>query len=533
MTDFLFVSGTELPTEVQAQKNSEERTLRNSFLRKLNDKNGIQKQSKDFDIYLIGNPVFKSGFLPIWSKLNPESILKRPSVIADLYRQLSGICGILVIDHVAGKLIFVSDPLGMIPVFLYREGNISSLFTRPTDLLTIGQLNLNWDEDSVQSYLCNGHFILHRTWWKEVGRVKAATILVFDEKDQTWTETRYWRWPEPLHSKRDRKAFRGEIRNIFHRNIQDFRLNGIPSAVALSGGRDSRWLLSVMNEYHPVSTFSFGAEHSPDLEIAGKCARLLRLQHTEYMLSYQNWYQDRLNPFLAAGGMLTMDHFHEGNLNDELSQHYGLVCTGFLGGFAPRGAFVKLSKHSARKHFSFFPESESWADTFYSSSSLHPFLIDQKMTNLAAHHLYHLSRYYKLATPFYHLDYIECFYSSHYDFWEEQYDYTKTIVEDIPRSLAALPWQKTGFALDRIWLNTLWTVYGVDSLLGKFNPSRGGSRAFYDYRKIMEEVNQRISDLSENFIFPADCFKGTNVREQIRLLSAMSWVDEVRKIRNS
>lgn len=535
MTDFLFLSGADLPGDAGSEESERSEIFVNSRLKKNKPRKGIHiyRIAEEYDIYLVGNPVLKKGFESVWNTLDPERILADPKRILWFYQQLSGICGILIVWHAVRKLIFVSDPLGLIPVFIYQHGNISALFSKPGDLASMGQLRLSWDEDAIQSYVCNGHFINHGSWWKEVKRVKASSVLLFDESSGTWSDHRYWSWKELVPANQDRKEFREESRDIFHRHIRELEVEKHRNGVALSGGRDSRWLFFVMNQYHRCGSFSFGIESSPDLEIAKSCANHSGNSHQEFRLRYENWYEDRVPSFLSAGGMLTLDHFHEGAIHGQLSGSYDAVFTGFFGGFSPRRGYVRLSDDSARSAFAFFPEDGSWKDDFYNDDSLHSYLIDQKMTNLAAHHLYQLSRHFSLATPFYHMEWIMHFYARNQGYWQEQYDYTKTIVDDLPDVLSSLPWQKTGFPLNAVARNTFWTTTGLNYLSDKIRAIFGQNRSMYDYIRIKQVVKNKIDERSGPDVLPVPCYKGASVREQIHLLSALTWMEHVRKIRSS
>jgi len=480
-------------------------------------------RTTEFELFLIGNPLFKKGFENIWNSLDIDKIQKDDSFLQNLFNEISGICGILAIDLLNKCSYIITDPLGMWPVYVYNSTDKIAVTTQLKHFIH-QTFPIQWNVEAIQKFIENGYFDNDGCWWKEVRKLKAACVYTYDGKILNYRK--YQTWNDLKGIEKTTKDFCLESKQILHNHISQFDTKNKVCTIALSGGRDSRWINWVTAQYHSTESFSFGESNCTDLRIAKIISQVLQQKHKEYHLKYSNWYEDRIDEFISCGGMLSLEHFHEGKLNAEIQKHSSLVLTGFMAGFAPSDGY----NENIRKHLY---KNYSKEDTeFYGYHSLHPLFIDQKMRNLAAHHLYFLSRYYILATPFYHMPWLNHFYSTHSSFFEEQYRYSKTILLDLSKKLSDIPWQKTGFPISYVFLNTVIQYTKIDVLIRKLKLWLGFKFDFYNYNNVEPQINAQISKhlLLINPILP---FRPTkNKSYLLRYLSVLSWQQYVVKLQN-
>ncbi|MBK7810304.1 MAG: hypothetical protein IPI50_03525 [Saprospiraceae bacterium] len=483
----------------------------------------IIRKTSEYEIYLIGNPLLKKGFTEIWNPLDIAKIQKEDTYLQRLFNEISGICGILAIDRLKKCVHLITDPLGMWPVYIYNSAEKIAVSTQLKHFIHQAY-PLQWDMEAIQKFVENGYFDNHSCWWKEVKKLKAACVYTYDGKSLNYR--RYQSWNDLKPVVKTTQEFCLESKQILHNHISQFDTKNKTCIIALSGGRDSRWINWVSTQYHSTESFSFGEPNCADLRIAKSISDALKQKHKEYHLNYSNWYEDRLDEFISCGGMLSLEHFHEGKLNDEIKKHSSQVLTGFMGGFAPSNGYKKNKRKHLYKNYS----KEDLE--FYGQRSLHPLLIDQKMRNLAAHHLYFLSRYYILATPFYHMPWLKHFYSAHKSFFQEQYRYSKTIYLDLNKKLSDIPWQKTGLPISFVFLNTVIQYTKLDVLFRKLKLWLGNKIDFYNYAKIEPQIHEQITKHLSKLkpLLPLRPTK--NKSYLLRYLSLLSWQQYVSNLQN-
>ncbi|MBK9271024.1 MAG: hypothetical protein IPM48_05470 [Saprospiraceae bacterium] len=496
--------------------------LKLGFQTNIPESNLIRKTS-EFELYLIGNPLFKRGFNAIWNSVDLNKIQNDNSFLESIFNEISGICGILVVDFMQKRVQIITDPLGMWPVYIYHTSQRIAMTTQLKHFICQAY-PLQWDIDAIQKFVEDGYFENSACWWKEVKKLKAACVYTYDGKSVHYRRYSSWKDLKPLI--KNTQEFCRESKDILHGHIAQFDPKEQICTIALSGGRDSRWINWVTTQFHFTESFSFGEPTCADLCIAKNVSHVLNQKHREYHLNYSSWYEDRVEGFLSCGGMLSLEHFHEGKLNAEIQKYSSIVLTGFMGGFAPNKGYDEKKRNELYQNYS-IEDVE-----FYGQHSLHPYFIDQKLRNLAAHHLYFLSRYYILATPFYHIPWLKHFYRAHKSFFQEQYRYSKTIHLDLSKELSKIPWQKTGFPISFVFLNTLIQYTKMDVLLRKIKLWIGYKIDFYNYDKIKPKIQKQI-DIHLSKLKPLLPLRTSKEKSYLlRYLSVLSWQHYVSSLQN-
>ncbi|MBK8640912.1 MAG: hypothetical protein IPN15_01495 [Saprospiraceae bacterium] len=482
-------------------------------------------------IILLGNPVRKLNFNEEWDKLYHINFDFESHKLITFFNSVSGIAGLIIHDEISENIYIITDPLGFIPIFIIENETGLVYTNRLIYLNEIFKSELVWDENSIRNYYENGHFISHQTWFKSTRRVKAATVLKHCLINNKTSEFRYWSWQNVslphLHSKMKSNS----LITLFEKGIKSLDLKNQKTGIALSGGRDSRWITWFLRDVPAIETFTFGIKNSADLKIAQICSKVLNLKNVQYELTYKNWFADRKESFLIGEGLLSLEHFHEGNILRKLSKNYNILVSGFFGGFSPHYKKQRITSKEAKTYFRFQNTDTEVQDSFYNFKSPHPYLIDQKMTNLATIHLYILSRYFKVATPFYNMEWITFLYSCNKSYLKDQKLYLSALNSSMPTSLSNIPWQKTGIPLSWVNANLFILKFRLNDILEKILNIFHKTRSFYNYNLLENEIDSLIQEYKSGSVDFLKQYKPHNLQSKFRLLSILVWIQNLEKTR--
>jgi asparagine synthetase B (glutamine-hydrolysing) len=209
---------------------------------------------------------------------------------------LSGIAGgmngsfsVIIHDSLNRKIICVSDRFGTVPVYYYF--NQTSLFVSDQFMSVARQLdNIDIDPDSARELILAGYVTGNRTLAKSIYEVGAASIITFGIHSKKGfvvkEEQRYWKLSYASRPSVTEGGlairFREILDDVFSRFANALNARNLHSKVLLSGGIDSRLLLTsfINNNYHSISALSYGAIDDPEVAAAKKTAEYLHVPQT-------------------------------------------------------------------------------------------------------------------------------------------------------------------------------------------------------------------------------------------------------------
>lgn len=196
---------------------------------------------------------------------------------------LDGAFAALFWDGLQQKLAVVTDFLGMQPLYVVQRDGLLLLGTELKGITASGLVNLDLDPASWGCFLARGHLFGTRTFLAAVKRAEGGNILIYDPARGSLDISTYWRWPDrkPIRAVADVDT--GLLVELLRRNIRGYTAHHAGGSVLLSGGFDSRLLLSLLQE-EQISPKALIIEHSDELNNAdGKFAvQAARLLHADY-----------------------------------------------------------------------------------------------------------------------------------------------------------------------------------------------------------------------------------------------------------
>jgi len=207
-----------------------------------------------------------------------------------------GVFSVIHYNKQNNQLIFVSDKLGVRPIYYYIDDE-KVIFSSALRILEDCPLVLRkFDAQGVSEIVAFGFSLAKRTPYQDVKRIAAAEIVQFENKNEH--HAHYWRWdsiPEAQGVEKDVLARDSFCKFEDGLNI---RLAGDDVTLAfLSGGLDSRCIVSSLKQYcSHVHAFNFSQPQSQDRFFAMQFAEAAEVDYCEFAFeSSADWSQMLVN----------------------------------------------------------------------------------------------------------------------------------------------------------------------------------------------------------------------------------------------
>lgn len=213
---------------------------------------------------------------PYKSKTDTEVLLRA-------YRQwgpaclekLNGMFAFAIMDKRKGQLFIARDRLGIKPLY-YAHVNGVFMFASEVKALLAAGLPREFNSIAALDFAFTGSTMDERHLCRHVRRLPPGTRLMYDLRDNTLVETRYyrltpdWSYCDELGNNED--AWSDKYLELLSSSI-DYRLVGdVPVGTYCSGGVDSSMLTALAAKKHPnISAFNVSFPDFPELD-EGPCA---------------------------------------------------------------------------------------------------------------------------------------------------------------------------------------------------------------------------------------------------------------------
>lgn len=176
-------------------------------------------------------------------------------VIESNYRQaaeelscLDGAFAALFWDEAAQKLLIVTDPLGLQPLYLARDNNRLLIASELKAFTAGGLMNVEMDPAGWGAFIGFRFPIGNRTQLAGVYRVEPALQMVYDPDSGSIESTTYWRWPELRTDLTPDNVDTNRLMDSLEAEMQAYSQHASGGTVLLSGGFDSRLTLAMLKQ---------------------------------------------------------------------------------------------------------------------------------------------------------------------------------------------------------------------------------------------------------------------------------------------
>ena len=281
---------------------------------------------------------------------------KKPAnYILDLYnkkqdisfvRQLNGSFNFFLIDKRNRLIYLATDKCGSRPLFVYQKDNQLTFGSEIKLLLSLLNKHpaINWG--AWGEYLTFRFTLGENTFYKDIRLIPNGTLFKISYGDKTKiSEEQYWDFPEietDLDSSFEQKIHEGtEIFKTIFQSLGDDIKDSI-NIVALSGGYDSRSIVSGLKKFSPSSKFDTVTTLHPagsEKEIVNELSEALKLKN-KYIDRPTNIYKRFFIRKAYLSDCLVQEHLWTMPMLDTISQ-YNTYIDGIAGDIVMRSTRVR------------------------------------------------------------------------------------------------------------------------------------------------------------------------------------------------
>lgn len=229
-------------------------------------------------------------------------------------------------DNKKGRLILSSDIYATRPLYYYKSGKALYFASSPFALATTLVL-LKIDTKSLGQFLTTGMIVGDGSWIEGVHKLRYGHYLCFDSSG---LKVRKYFKPVIRPVKMSISEAAETLCSISKTSAE--RIARGKTAISLSGGSDSRFVAQICKSHgYDLPAFTFGGEHSADIEISKTVCEKLGLRHYPLTIS-----SDYLRYFLHTGvyntgGYTSAINLHGISTRDDVKRFADICLSGLWG----------------------------------------------------------------------------------------------------------------------------------------------------------------------------------------------------------
>ncbi|NOT38292.1 MAG: hypothetical protein HOP11_13045 [Saprospiraceae bacterium] len=488
--------------------------------------NSYRKEDESTILIILGNPIFKNNFNSLIQNISISELALHPENIFEIFNQINGICGILVIHKKNNSILIATDPLGYFPIFIYESDESLVITSELKQLWNSLSEHPELDTNAILEYYNNGHFISGKTWYKNCHKVLPSTFLILNTTTGTYSQSFYWTWKKVIRSENANEKKKTEYYNSFIELFKAIDLSSQKIGVGLSGGLDSRWVAyELQKSKAQLSSYTLSQNNSIEQSTAKKISSILKIKHHTFPLSFENWFEKRLYQFWSVDGLIPIHQFHEGPIYNELNDHYDMIATGFYGGgiyASETECNQKINSQIANRFLSFLTSPPYTELEHFSINCIDPYLSWQKISNLGALQVYTMSKSIPVLLPFYNMNWMQVNYSI--DDRDQIYSkfFLEVLNDNLPKEINSFIWQRTLLPSKFQKLNFLIQKFQLNKVLKLILQKFGMNIQFVKYDNLQDKMNEIITNESKPEFL--ENIKPITIENKFRYISILLWL---------
>jgi asparagine synthetase B (glutamine-hydrolysing) len=254
-------------------------------------------------------------------------------------KEIKGSFSLLIYDKERQQVQLFTDPLNVRPMYYHAHGSKLAVSTSLSALVQFMQetgQEVAVDEASVMEYYLFEYVLNDQTYVRSVSSMPAGGWLSFIEDGLEVRQ--YWDPFEDLNKfeiRYNEEEAIEKLEAVLKHNIDLYLSGNRPTAVALTGGYDSRTNLALLGDRAKDFLFySYGVEDTYDLGIPLEIAKKLNLKFKPIYLSrrYQESYSENARQAIGMGdGIAEASRANYLYAFKELGKEYDSILTGLFG----------------------------------------------------------------------------------------------------------------------------------------------------------------------------------------------------------
>ena len=253
-------------------------------------------------------------------KAKNGEIVRDPQLIHDLYMESGvdfavkpeGTFVIIIFDKQKGNLYLISDHIGTRPLHFSLTNGCFTFANEVKAILKNPQIIKKMDKDAVADFFMFGFLMGDKTLVENVKVLPPASILSYNVNDCSVEIKPYWHLGDIFCQSWDgnRELILEEINGNFKRAVNLSLMKDKPNLISLSGGLDSRAVLSAVDvDQYNISTYTLGVTGCADQKLADRMAHVMGIENKflEMNQGYLERFVENIKRmvFLADGMYLT------------------------------------------------------------------------------------------------------------------------------------------------------------------------------------------------------------------------------------
>mgnify|MGYP005852000667 FL=1 len=238
------------------------------------------------------------------------------------FRELNG-SFLLALSHVdAGKLVLATDRVNSRPVYYHWNGRDMVFGTQVRPLLKYPGLPRELDLQAVLEYFTFRKILGYRTFCRSVSSLPAASMLCL-ERGQLLVK-RYWT-PGYGYRFRSKRHWVAAFTEAMKRAVERRTGGGQRLGILLSGGLDSRTVLSAAERGRISTAFTIADYHNRELQAAGKLAAMHGCRHVPLWRDLDHYLRMVAEAVAIGDGMYSCNHAHNLGFFDIIREHADIL----------------------------------------------------------------------------------------------------------------------------------------------------------------------------------------------------------------
>jgi asparagine synthetase B (glutamine-hydrolysing) len=262
------------------------------------------------------------------------------AVVAALYaaegasglERLRGHWSVAVLDRGLRRVVLANDTAGLRPLYRARAaGGAWVIASSPAAVLAQGDVPREIDPGGLADTLAFSFPLGSRTLFAGVDCLPPASVLTWDAQTGELTERRHWQLSTHAPTAGDVSDLE-RIRRLFNDGVRDMVALGGPVTLALSGGMDSRAILSaLLANGATFETLTHSIEEATDAHLSVVLARLAAAPHHFYKVTGDGLRGRMAEGVRMMGGRVAAVDVHPLCFLDDIATYSRVVLTGMGG----------------------------------------------------------------------------------------------------------------------------------------------------------------------------------------------------------
>ena len=250
-----------------------------SFLESAPVKGSRIYKNKEFEFLFAGDLI---GVLEIpWNEIQENFI----NLNFSWFSSLRGIFAIAIRNIKLNQITLISDQQAQLPIyygFIENSFIFSTSIASFSTLKTVPEFNQEW----LFEFIYFNFPIDTTTCLKNVMRIRPLSILNIDLKDKSITELKYGEYFKISNNILIGKTALVEGIKIFKETVPKYFCLDNKNSVAISGGFDTRTLLSLAPKKASLLTYTYGVPGTLDLNVSSILTKKLKFNHQEIFFDH-------------------------------------------------------------------------------------------------------------------------------------------------------------------------------------------------------------------------------------------------------